>query len=312
MKVKIVFFGTPFFAAEILRYLLENHVPIVAIVTQPDRPKGRSLQLSPSPVKLVTQEFAPTIPIFQPEKASQEPFLKDLAALKADLFVVAAFGQILPQKLLDIPPLGSINVHPSLLPKYRGATPIQSSLLDGAKGTGVSIQKMVLKMDAGDVISTVKMDIPASMTFGELEKKLCDLSKPLLLSIIHSYEKGIPPGTPQDPNLATYCTKIELEQGEIDWNRPAQELHNLIRAFSPRPGAWCWVHSNHDKKRLKILRSETLTKDGNPGEWISLPDAIVACGQGALKLLEVQLEGKKAMSGPDWLRGQKSPPHLVI
>ncbi|HSX25778.1 MAG TPA: methionyl-tRNA formyltransferase [Chlamydiales bacterium] len=302
--MKIVFFGTPYFAAEILGYLFEQGVSIAAIVTQPDRPKGRALQLAPSPVKSVALEKAPHIPILQPEKASNEAFLAELTALKADLFVVVAYGQILSQKLLDIPPLGSINVHPSLLPKFRGAAPIHRTLMEGETETGVAIQKIVRQLDAGDVIAVAKFEIPIDMTFGELEAKLCEIAKPLLLSVL---QKGIPLGTPQDHNSATYASKIELEEGEIDWTLDSKYLHNLIRAFSPRPGAWCWVQSGPEKKRLKVLRAQWLPSlKGKPGEILSPSDAVVACGEGALKLLQVQPEGKKAMGGADWLRGQKS------
>lgn len=301
--MKILFFGTPSFAAEILRYLLDRSVSVAAVVTQPDRPKGRSLQLTPSPVKQLALEK--NLPILQPEKASQESFLQELIAFQADLFVVVAYGQILSQKLLDIPPLGCINVHASLLPKYRGAAPIQRCLMAGDTETGIAIQKMVRQLDAGDVIATSKMAIPLEMTAGELEKNLIDLAKGSLLEVLHAFERGTPPAAPQDPSQVTYASKITLEEGEIDWHRPALDLHNLIRAFSPRPGAWCWIHQGEERKRLKILRSRSLvTPKGSPGHLFT-PEGIVACGQGALQLLEVQPEGKKAMSATDWLRGQQ-------
>ncbi|MES2273727.1 MAG: methionyl-tRNA formyltransferase, partial [Chlamydiota bacterium] len=234
------------------------------------------------------------------------PFLSELAKLDADLFVVVAYGQILTQKLLDIPPFGCINVHASLLPKYRGAAPIQRCLLNGEKETGVAIQKMVRQLDAGDVIAVGQIEIPPEMTFGELEKKLCDLSKPLLLSVLKTYEQGIiPAGAGQDHALATYASKIKLEEGEIDWTLPASQIHNLIRAFSPRPGAWSYVGTNEGKKRLKILRSEVVSRQGAPGELLSA-DGVIGCGRDAVKLFEVQLEGKKVMAATDWLRGQKN------
>lgn len=301
---RIVFFGTPEFAAEILEHLLDHGVPVVGVVTQPDRPKGRALQLTPPPVKAVLLDKAPEIPLFQPEKASQEPFLTELAALKADLYVVVAYGQILSQKLLDIPPLGCINVHASLLPKYRGAAPIQRSLIDGEKETGIAIQKMVRQLDAGDVIATTIIPIPPEMTFGELEARLKEAAKPLLLSVIRDYERGSPSAHPQDHGAATYASKIELNEGLLDWNRPAGQLHNLIRAFSPRPGAWCWIDVNGERKRLKILRSQVVSEKAHPGQL--LQNEIIACGQAALKLIEVQPEGKKVMNAADWFRGQKN------
>lgn len=302
--MRIVFFGTPHFAASILQYLLEHGISVAAVVTQPDRPKGRALQLTSSPVKTLVLEKAPHIPILQPEKASQETFIQELIQLKADLFVVVAYGQILSQKLLDIPPLGCINVHASLLPRHRGAAPIQRAILAGDKETGVAIQKMVRQLDAGDVVAVAKTAIPSDMTFIELEQKLNDLSKPLLLQLIHEYKNGIPSSVPQDHSLATYASKIELEEGEIHWSKEAGYIHNLIRAFSPRPGAWCWITSGGERKRLKILRSEVAPAHGDAGKLLS--EGIIACGKGALKLVDVQPEGKKVMKAADWLRGQKN------
>jgi methionyl-tRNA formyltransferase len=304
-SVKIVFFGTPFFAQKCLEYLLDSNVDIAAVVTQPDRPKGRSLQLTASPVKSLVLEKAPHIPILQPEKASQEAFLEQLTQLKADLFVVVAYGQILSQKLLSIPPLGCINVHASLLPKYRGAAPIQRCLMAGETETGIAIQKMVRQLDAGDVIAISKVTIPINMTFAELEAELIESAKPLLLKVIEDYATGVPIGQPQNQELATYASKIELDEGEVNWNRPSAEIHHLIRAFSTRPGAWCWIETPSGKKRLKILRSQIASGRGSPGELLSM-DGIVGCGKGALQLLEVQPEGKKAMPATDWLRGQKT------
>jgi methionyl-tRNA formyltransferase len=290
---KIIYFGTPVFAAEVLAFLLENKVPIAAVVTQPDRPKGRSHQLAPSPVKELAMKRA--IPIFQPEKASTEDFIQSLRDLNADLFVVVAYGQILSQKLLDTPPMGCINVHASLLPKYRGAAPMQRCLMAGEKETGIAIQKMVKQLDAGDVIATTVLPIPTEMTHGELDKALCDAAKPLLLSVIQKYDQGIPPATPQDSSLATFAPKVEGEQ--IDWSKPATEIHNLIRALSPKPGAWTTVSSGDERKKLKILRTKVVSEPGRGN---------VPCNPGYLQLVEVQPEGKKVMPAADWLRGQKN------
>lgn len=306
--MKIVFFGTPLFAAEILQDLLERKVSIEAIITQPDRPKGRSGVPTPSPVKEIGQKAG--IPILQPEKAFQEEFLKQLAAFGADLYVVVAFGQILPQRLLDQAPLGCINVHASLLPLYRGAAPMQRSLMDGVKETGVSIQKMVRQLDAGDVIAEARIAVSEEMTFGELQKELCDLSKPLLYSVIRSYEKGIPLATPQDPTQVTMAPKIGTEECEIDWSWPAEKIHNKVRALSPRPGAWCWIEIDGERKRLKILRTKCLSNGGVPRQ-VSIKESFVCCGSGAIRLLEIQPEGKKAMFAADWLRGLKSLPTFI-
>lgn len=308
MKPKILFFGTPHFAAEILEYLLLHEIPVVGIVTQPDRPKGRSLEVKASAVKETALRLVPHLPILQPEKASEPSFLETITMLGADLYVVVAFGQILPQKLLDIPRWGCINVHASLLPKYRGAAPIHRAIMNGEKKTGIAIQKMVKKLDAGDVIAAEECDISPNMTFAELEKVLCDLSKPLLLSVILSYAHGIPPAIAQDPTQVTFAAKVELEEGHIDWNFSTEKIHNLVRAFSPKPGAWVWIEMNGQKKRLKILRTLVLDQMGEMGEISS--DGTVYCKEGALKLLEVQPEGKRPMNGADWLRGLKQMPKI--
>lgn len=298
--MKIIFFGTPAFASDCLRFLLDHGIHIAAVVTQPDRPQGRSLQVAPSAVKTSVLARKLQIPIFQPEKASEPHFLEEIAKLKPDLFVVVVFGQLLSQKLLDIPRLGSINVHPSLLPKFRGAAPIRRALMEGEKETGVVIQKMIRQMDAGNVLAVEKMKISPEMNHGELEALLLEMSKPLLLKVIHSYEKGEPQGAPQDHEKATFAPKISTEEGEIRWGEPAEKIHNKIRALSPKPGAWCWVRVGKEKKRLKILRSKVEVRQGAPGEFFS--DAVF-CGQNAIQLLEVQPEGKKVMSGADWFRG---------
>ncbi len=307
--MRIVFFGTPDFAAQVLKYLLDASVDVAAIVTQPDRPRGRSLEMSLSAVKNLVRENGLSIPVLQPEKASKPEFLSQIQSFAADLFVVVAYGQILSQALLDIPPLGCINVHASLLPKFRGAAPIQRCLLAGETETGVAIQKMVKQMDAGDVIASAKIEIAPGMTFGALEKELCDLAKPLLLLVLQAYEKGIPAAEPQNHTLATFAPKITVEEGEIDWRKSAQEIFSLICAFSPRPGAWCFVQSGEEKRRIKILSAEPASGRGDPGVFLSR-EGEVACGQGSLKIKLLQPEGKRVMPAADWLRGLKELPHL--
>ena len=309
--MKIIFFGTPSFAANVLQYLLEQKISVAAVVTQPDRPQGRKLQLAAPAVKLLAQKFA-EIPIFQPEKASNPAFLEQISALHADLFVVVAFGQILSRKLLAIPPLGCINVHASLLPKYRGAAPMQRALMNGDAETGVCIQKMVYELDAGDVIDEAKLSIPLEMTLGELQEQLCALSKPLLFKVLREYQNGAPEAHPQDATAMSFAPKIQPEETEIHWNQDAMHLHNLIRALSPRPGAWCWIDQNGEHKRLKILRSKPASYSGSPGQTIipKKDSCCVATQAGSLELLEVQPEGKRPMAASDWIRGCTQPPHF--
>lgn len=307
--MKIVFFGTPSFAAEILQDLIEHHISIAGIVTQPDRPQGRRLQMTPSQVKSLSVNRIPQLPLFQPEKASDPIFLKQLEDLQADLFVVVAYGQILSRKLLAIPPLGCINVHASLLPKYRGAAPMQRCLMNGDAETGVCIQKMVYELDAGDVIDSAKMTIPSDMTLGDLEQELCNLSKPLLRRVVQKYDQGVPAATPQDASLVTIAPKITPEEMRIHWDQSALHIHNRIRGLSPRPGAWCWIEQG-GRKRLKILRSQINSLSGPPGKLLVFQknDCIVAAQNGSLRLLEVQPEGKKSMSVEQWIRGCQSLP----
>jgi methionyl-tRNA formyltransferase len=308
--MRIVFFGTPLFAASILQDLLQSGIQIVAVVTQPDRPQGRDLKVSFSAVKKWLLEKDLQIPILQPLKAKEPEFLSQLASFKADLFVVVAYGQILPDALLSIPPLGSINVHASLLPKYRGAAPIQRCLMQGDAQTGIAIQKIVKELDAGDVIANAPIEIPLHWTSAELSHALCELAKPMLRNVLHLYETGIPPGQKQNSSLVTFAPKIELEEGRVDWNLSALRLHNLIRAFSPKPGAWCSFWVKGEEKRLKILKSEIVNQPGIPGQIIAF-DLTIGCGNQSLKLLSVQPEGKKIMTGADFLRGFQALPTFI-
>jgi len=302
---KIVFFGTPQFAAEIFVHLLENRVPIVGVVTQPDRPKGRNLQLTPSEVKKRCPE---EIPLFQPNRCSELVFLDAMRQLEADLYVVVSFGQILPQKLLDIPPMGCINIHPSLLPKYRGAAPIRRALLNGDAETGVCIQKMVWEMDAGDVLKAVELPIPFDMNHGELEKKLCEISKDLLIEVLEKFRVGVPSGKKQDPARVILAPKLTPEEMKIDWKRSNIEIHNQVRGLAPQPGAWCLMDMGGEIKRLKVLRAEPVEKEGRLGELVSRKEFVLGCGKGALRILEVQPEGKGRMRGDEWLRGLRILP----
>lgn len=304
--MKIVFFGTPEFAAEVLRVLIQNGYPISAVITRPDRAKGRSGTPSFTPVKRDALSQNPPIPVFQPESVSAPEFAPVLQALEADLFIVVAFGEIIKQHLLDMPKLGCVNIHASLLPKYRGAAPIQQAIINGEKETGVSIMYMVRKMDAGDVIDTVSIPIPTEMTYGELEKELCQKGSQLLLKVLNDFKNNSIHRFPQDHSLATYAPKIELEDCLIQWNWPAEKIHNLVRGVNPHPGAWCNVEIRGETKRLKFIRTALKEQSGRePGELLpgSNKELIVSCGVDALQLLEVQLEGKKSLSTEEFLRG---------
>jgi len=311
--MNIVFFGTSPFAANLLDCLLKAKINVVAVVTRTDKPQGRSLKVSAPPVKELASQSYPDLPVLQPLKSSTPEFAEHLKKFNSDLFIVAAYGEILKSFILDIPKLGAINVHGSLLPKYRGAAPIQRSLMNGDQETGVTIMKMVLEMDAGDMLEKVRIPLSSNSTFGELEEKLSKMACPALLKVIQQIEDGSLQPTAQNPSEVTFAPKITSQETEIKWNRPAVEIHNLIRAISPQPGAWCWVQVGGDKKRLKIKRSEVVESKGYFGENLVFSDKewIVACGSDALKLLEVQLEGKKSLPIGEFLRGFHEPCKII-
>ncbi len=311
--MNIIFFGTSNFASTLLDCLLKHKLNIVAVVTRTDKPQGRCLKVSSPPVKELILKTYPDLPILQPLKASTPEFAEHLKKYQPDLFIVADYGEILKSLILDMPNMGAINVHGSMLPKYRGAAPIQRSLINGDLKTSISIVKMVLALDAGDVLAHEEIDLPPSMTFGELAQKMSLLSCPLLIKVIDQIKAGTLLPVPQDPFQVTFAPKITSAETEIKWNRPAADIHNLIRGISPQPGAWCWVQIGADKKRLKIKRSEVVSDPvsdkGYFGENIVFSDKewIIACGSGALKLLEVQLEGKKSLPIGEFLRGFHEP-----
>lgn len=305
--MKVIFFGTPPFAAHVLEYLLQHGVEIAAVITKPDRPQGRSAALVPTAVKQTALAWNPALPVYQPEIVSSPDFQPILEGYQADLFVVVAYGEIIKQHLLDMPKTACINLHASLLPKYRGAAPIQRCIIEGEKETGVTIIHMAKKMDAGDMIATAHVPIGPDTTYGELEEALCNAGQELLLKTIRNLTHGICPRIPQDPSQVTFAPKIELQDCQIDWKQPSQAIHNLVRGVNPHPGAWCMVDVREQPKRLHVIKTQICSESpqGSPGQILhsSKDGLIVSCGQGSLKLLEVKLEGKKAMSGQEFARG---------
>jgi methionyl-tRNA formyltransferase len=309
--MKVIFFGTPDIAANVLKYLLEHNVNIVAVVTKPDRPKGRSLTPVPTPVKVAALEYSSSIPIYQPEFVSVQEFVPNLEQYEADLFVVVAYGEIMKQHLLDMPFLGCINLHASLLPKYRGAAPIQRCIMEGDTVGGISIMHMVKKMDAGDVIKVVSVNIEPNMSAGELTDEYARVGREALLDVIHDFESGNVKSFPQDTEKVTFAPKIELEDCELKWSLDAQKLHNLVRGVNPEPGSFCYVMVKGEKKRLKIKATRIEIAKGEPGEILSADKEgiVVACGSNALKIIDLQLEGKKNMSIGEFLCG--TPANLI-
>ncbi len=307
-KLKIVFFGTPQFAANCLQYLLDNDVNIAAVITKPDRPQGRSLVCTPTPVKSVALAQTPPLPLFQPEIVSDVDFIPTLTQFQADLFVVVAYGEILKQHLLEMPKIACINLHASLLPKYRGAAPIQRAIINGETKSGVTIMHMVKKMDAGDIIAMESVAIPDEMTYGELEESLCRTGSRLLLQTINAFADGTPHQIPQDHEKATLAPKITMEDCKIKWDMQANEIHNLVRGVNPEPGAFCFAEIKGQRKRIRVIAARVagITSDLSPG--CILPglkkELMVTCGKGTvLQILQLQQEGKKIMSAEEFVRG---------
>ena len=326
--MKVVFFGTPPFAGRILDFLIASGIQVVAIVTRPDRPKGRAQKLQPSAVKAIKNEKWLSIPLFQPEKASTEAFAKELKAFDADAFVVVAYGEIIKANILEIPKKGCINVHASILPKYRGAAPIQRAIMNGETKSGVTIMDMVLKMDAGAMYKVVEAPILENTTFGELEEKLCQLAGPALVEVLKKIDEGKAEKIEQDETQVTFAPKITQEDRLIDWGKDSQTLHNQIRGLSPVPGAYSVVDVGGEKKRLQIKKSKNIsshqenpegetpeeTPGGTPGQILAYGNGtwIVACGRGAIALEEIQLEGKKSLTTSEFIRGMPIPPKFSI
>ncbi len=308
--MKIIFFGTPAFSVEILKHLLESHVDVVAVVTKPDKPQGRSQKLKPPAVKQFLIDQNISIPLFQPEKISTPEWEKKLKDFDADLFVVVAFGEIVKQNILDLPRLDCINIHASLLPKYRGAAPIHRAIINGEKFSGVTIMEMVKALDAGDMIHVEKVAIDEDMNVADLEKKLVEAGKFAIIKVIKQFETGTVKKIPQVDSDSTYAHKMSSLECKIDFNKSSVEVHNLIRGSTPFPGAWCEIVSQNQTKRLKVKKSEILPSfKGSPGSIIKFEkdSFIVATRDNSVALLEVQLEGKKAISAKEFILGSSKP-----
>lgn len=300
--MKIVYFGTPLFSATILRYLLERQETVIAVVTKPDKPKGRSGEPQPSAVKTLAQSCG--LPVYQPLKASHPEFADFLKSLGADVFLVVAYSEIFKENLLQMPPLGCINVHASILPKYRGAAPIQRCVMAGEKESGVTIMSMAKELDAGDVLAITKTPIPEDMTAGELSDTLSHLGAKALWEVLQGLKKGKVTKLAQNSSEATFAPKLTIQDGEIHWENPSDTVYNRIRGVTPKPGAWCWVEIKGEKKRLLIKKARREPSfSAPPGMLVDGPGLLIACQVGAISLLELQVEGKKALAVADFLRG---------
>ena len=299
--MRIVFAGTPEFAAKHLKALLDSPYEIVAVYTQPDRPAGRGQKLMPSAVKALA--VAHGIPVLQPQTLRNAEAQAELAALQPDLMVVVAYGLILPQAVLDIPRLGCINSHASLLPRWRGAAPIQRAVEAGDTESGVTVMRMEAGLDTGPMLLKVATPISAEDTGGSLHDRLAQMGPPAVVQAIAGLADGSLQGEVQNDALATYAHKLNKDEARLDWRRPAVELERLIRAFNP----WPVCHSTLDGESVKVLAANVAAGKGEPGEILSASKdgLVVACGDQALSLTRLQLPGGKALTFSDLFNSRR-------
>ncbi len=316
-KLKIIFLGTPEFGVIILEELIKANFKPVLVVTAPDKPVGRKQIITLPPVKISAKKY--NIEVCQPDKI--ENYKLKIKKLNPDLIIAAAYGQIISNDILDIPQYGSLNVHPSLLPKYRGSSPIQYTILNGEKETGVTIILMTEKLDQGKVISNFQFPISnEKITYPELSQKLAELGAKLLLETIPKWVNGEIEPKPQDDSRSTYIKILKKQDGKIDWKKPAECIERQIRAFQPWPGSFSELEiSNQKSQKLKILKADVLkqTKNGPfgvPGKTYLAPDDKIAvqAGKDFLVIEKLQLEGKKPMSSEEFLRGHLKLIGLVL
>lgn len=298
--MKLIFFGSDAFAVPSLQAIVGSKHKILAVATQPDRPAGRGQKLTPAPVAVVAKEMG--LPLIQPAKLKEAEATAEIKKLKPDILVVVAYGQFLPLSLIEACPRKAVNLHPSLLPKYRGAAPMQWALLNGDKKTGVTTMTVSKEMDAGDIYLQCETNIDEAENFEALQHSLAELGADLLLKTLDGIEKGELKPKPQDSSKVILAPKLSKEDGHLNFKEPAEKLYNKVKALNPWPGTFCRL----DEKILKILEAGPVNMESQkpPGSVIEKEDGlIVACGQKALCLLEVQLEGKKRMSIKDFLKG---------
>jgi methionyl-tRNA formyltransferase len=304
VALRIVFFGSPQFAVPSLEALVQDaRLSIELVVTQPDRRAGRGRALVAPPVK--TAAFAHQIPVWQPETLRSDDALERLRSIDADLYVVVAYGELFQRRVLALPKHGCLNVHPSLLPRYRGSSPIQSAILNGDRETGVTIIQMVRRLDAGPIVAQERVPLDGTETGGSLSARLADLAGVMLPDTAVDWSAGRIEPHPQDDELATYTRELTKASGEIDWTLDAVQIERAVRAYQPWPTAWTTLAG----KRLVIERVELSdqTLDLPAGSLVFEDRTVrVACGTGSLVLLDVRPEGKRAMPAQDWFRGLRS------
>jgi methionyl-tRNA formyltransferase len=300
--VKVLFWGTPAFALPALRALSEEGHVVVGVVTQPDRPAGRGRGVTMSPVK--EEALAEGIPVLQPERARGDEFLAQIRALDADISVVVAFGQILKLEVLEVPRLGSVNIHASLLPELRGAAPIQWAIVRGHASSGICIMRMEAGLDSGPVLLRVEEPIDPDESASELGARLAEVGAEALVETLAMLEEGVIHAAPQDHARATYAPKVDRETARVDWSLPAEQVALWIRGMDDVPGAWSPLGS---RGTVKLFRPVVMdTPGGEPGQVLQADESgvTIACGRGAVRVREVQPPGKRRMPAGDWVRGR--------
>lgn len=307
--LRIIFMGTPDFAVPTLRAILDAGHEVVAVYSQPPRAAGRGMALRKSPVQQAAEEADLTV--LTPERLKSAEEQSRFASFDADVAVVVAYGLILPKPILDAPRHGALNLHASLLPRWRGAAPINRAIMAGDAETGISVMRITGGLDAGPVCLEARVPIGANETAGELHDALAIRGARLMVQGLAALERGELDCRPQAEGGVTYAEKIDPAQTRIDWSRPAREVHNLIRGLSPYPGAWFEVDLNGKRERIKALRSTLAEDSGAPGALLD-ENLTIACGQGAVRLVEVQRAGKRPMSAVDFLRGAALAPRTVL
>lgn len=312
--MRVVFMGTPDFAVPSLRQLAGAGFAIAGVVTQPDRPRGRGKKLTFSPVKEAALELG--LRVYQPQRVSETEFVSNLKTLKPDVIAVAAYGQLLPAEVLDLPPLGCINVHSSLLPKYRGAAPIQRAIMDGEDRTGITIMKMDRGLDSGDILLQTAINISGDDSFGVVHDRLAELGAGMLAEALRLLAEGKLTGTPQDNDRATYAPMLTRQDEIIDWQKGVKEIKNRVRALNPWPGARTFLND-------RVLKIWVVSEAGEvvPGPvkepaglvlGCSGGRLLVRCGDGTLIIGQLQLQGGKRLESGDFLRGCRIEPGTVL
>ena len=303
MSLRIVFMGTPEFSVPVMTALIGQGYDIIAVYSQPPRPAGRrGLELTKSPVHEKAEEFG--IPVFTPKSLKSETEQQIFRELEADVAVVVAYGMLLPQAILDAPALGCYNGHASLLPRWRGAAPIQRAIMAGDKESGIMIMKMDEGLDTGPVAMVEKVTITPNMTSGELHDRLSMVGADLMVRAMAALERDSLKLTPQSEDGVTYAAKINKAEARIDWSQPAQAVHDRVRGLAPFPGAWCEIEINGQPERVKVLRSVIADGAGKAGEVLD-GTLVIACGEGAVALTLVQKAGGKPVNAAEFCNGVK-------